>query len=74
MLLGAMAWVLVVIGATLVAAGLLARLIAEIRQWLRKDPVPGRAGGLRLRLYLYLWLLVVAVWLSVFVLLLVPRQ
>jgi hypothetical protein len=71
-ILGAVAWVLVVSGAVLVGAGLLARLIARIRRWRREAARRGRLGPLPLRLYLFVWLLVIAVWVTVFALLLTP--
>jgi hypothetical protein len=74
LIVGAMAWVLVVSGAVLVGAGLLARLVQRRRHSLREDARHSRAGALRLRLYLFLWLLVLAVWVTVFALLLVPQQ
>jgi hypothetical protein len=73
-ILGAVAWVLVVCGAVLVGAGLLVRLIAQIRHWLRERARRGQPGALLLRLYLFVWLLVIAVWVTVFALLLMPAR
>ena len=67
-------WVLVVSGATLVGAGLLAWLIAVFRRWLREEARRGRAGALVLRVYLYLWLLALAVWVTVVALFLSPQR
>jgi hypothetical protein len=66
------AWVLIACGAVLVGAGLLTRLIAQIRHRLHEPARPDQAGALLLRLYLFVWLLVIAVWVTVFALLLIP--
>jgi len=66
--------VLIACGAVLVGAGLLARLVAQIRHRLHERARPDRAGALLLRLYLFVWLLVIAVWVTVFALLLTPAR
>jgi hypothetical protein len=66
--------VLVVSGAALVGAGLLMRLVALLRTYLRETARRGQAGALLLRLYLFVWLLVIAVWVTVFALLLTPPR
>ncbi len=73
-ILGAVAWVLVVSGGALVGAGLLMRLVALLRDSLRETARRGQAGALLLRLYLFVWLLVIAVWVTVFALLLAPPR
>jgi hypothetical protein len=73
-ILGAVAWVLIARGAALVGAGLLVRLVALLRDSLRETVRRGRGGALLLRLYLFVWLLVIAVWVTVFALLLVPPR
>jgi hypothetical protein len=73
-IVGAVAWVLVASGAALVGAGLLARLVSRFGR--RLLPTAGRdeAGSTILRLYLFLWLLAIAVWATVFGLLLTPPR
>jgi hypothetical protein len=71
-ILGVVAWVLVACGAVLVGGGLLLRLITRIRCWRREVARRGKLGPLPLRLYLFVWLLVIAVWVTVFALLLTP--
>ena len=67
-------WVLVVSGAVLVGAGLVAWLIARIRHRLREQARRGRSGALVLWVYLCLWLLAIGVWITVFALLLSPQR
>jgi hypothetical protein len=68
------AWVLIACGAVLVGAGLLLRLVIQIRHRLHERARRGQAGALLLRLYLFVWLLVIAVWVTVFALLLIPAR
>lgn len=73
-ILGAVAWVLIACGAVLVGAGLLVWLITQIRHRLRERARRGQLGALLLRLYLFIWLLVIAIWVTVFALLLIPTR
>lgn len=73
-ILGVVVWALVVGGAALVGAGLLPRLLGWLGRRLRRGFGRDEAGAARLRLYLFLWLLAIAVWVTVFGLLLTPSR
>ena len=73
-ILGPVAWVLVASGVALVGAGLLPRLIVWSGRRFRRRSGRDDAGSAVLRLYLFLWLLAIAVWATVFGLLLMPSK